>query len=152
MRRQDILSGKEHPSRKALDSSGRRSPIGRLSLLSALFLVVLATLVFAEDPGDKDLGLFYQQNCARCHGTDGSAVGADGKRLKGHDLTDEQWLRNTDDEEMIRTILNGKFFGLAMPKFKDALSRDDARRMVTDIIRKSAKGKVIGPGTEPVEK
>ena len=149
MRRRNTKTGKKRPNRKGLDSSERHYPGGRLSLLSALLLVALTTLVFAEDPADKDLGLFYQENCTRCHGTDGSALGPDGKRLKGHDLTDEEWLRNTDDEEMVNAILNGKFFGLAMPKFKDSLSRDEARRMVTDIIRKSTKGKAIGPESGP---
>lgn len=147
MKRQNIESCKGHPDRMVLDSSERRRGIGRLSLLTALLLGTWMTLALAEEPAGNDLGLFYQQNCARCHGADGSAIGPGGKKLKGHDLTDERWQQNADDDEMVHAILNGKFFGLAMPKFKDALSKDEAQRMVTDIIRKSKKGEAIGPET-----
>ncbi|MFH1672009.1 MAG: hypothetical protein ABIF87_01065 [Pseudomonadota bacterium] len=44
---------------------------------------------------------------------------------------------------MVKAILKGKFFGLAMPGFKGTLTGDEVQRMVTDIIRKSKKGQVI---------
>ena len=49
---------------------------------------------------------------------------------------------------MMKTIMKGKFFGLAMPGFKGTLTEDEAQRMVTDIIRKNKKGLVIAPDTE----
>jgi mono/diheme cytochrome c family protein len=128
-------------------SSEKHNRIGYFSLLASLLLFAWVTLAFAQEPAKKDLGLFYQQNCVRCHGADGSAVGLDGKKLKGKDLTDEKWLKRANDDKMIRTILKGKFFGVAMPGYKDDLSKEEARRMVTTIIRKSKKGKVIGPET-----
>ena len=147
MHRQNTETGREHPNGKNLDSSERRHRLVHLSLLSVLLLGAWVAFALAEAPAGKDLGLFYQQKCVQCHGMDGSAIGPDGKKLKGHDLTDDQWQRNTDDDEMVHTILNGKFFGLAMPKFKDSLNKEEAQRMVTDIIRKSKKGITIGPET-----
>ena len=124
-----------------------------VSLLSALILAACVSPVLAQEISGKNLGVFYQQNCSRCHGSDGSASSADGGKLRGQDFTDPKWQRDTRDDEMVGTILKGKFFGLAMPSFKGTLTADEAQRMVTDIIRKSKKGHVIAADSEmPVGK
>lgn len=97
----------------------------------------------------KDLRLFFQENCVRCHGVDGSARDSVGKKLKGQDFTDKDWARRTPDERMVKTILNGKFFGLAMPAFKKKLSPQEVQTLVTDVIRKAEKGKAIVPDKKP---
>lgn len=94
---------------------------------------------------EKDLALFYQENCAGCHGADGAGMGADGKKLKGPDLTDAKWLKKTTDEKIAKVILKGKFFGMAMPKYADRLTKAEALRMAADVIRTAKKGQVIGP-------
>jgi mono/diheme cytochrome c family protein len=119
-----------------------------IALILAIVFALWVIPALAQGPEQKDLKEFYQQNCAGCHGPDGSAVSAEGKKLKGQDFTDQDWQRNTKDEEMVKAILKGKFFGLAMPKFKDVLTEEEARRMVTDIIRNSKKGQVIAPEAE----
>jgi mono/diheme cytochrome c family protein len=121
---------------------------GNITLIFAIVFALWVAPALAQGPKRTDLKEFYQQNCARCHGPDGSALSADGKKLKGQDFTDKDWQRNTGDEEMVETILKGKFFGLAMPKFKGALTEQEARRIVTDIIRNSKKGQVIAPEVE----
>ncbi len=121
------------------------------NLLALIFMIVFAlwiTNALAQDPKRKDLKEFYQQNCAECHGSDGSAINSEGKKLKGPSFLDKDWQRNTGDEEMVKTILKGKFFGLAMPKFKDALTEEEARWIVTNIIRNSKKGRIIAPEVE----
>jgi len=70
------------------------------------------------------------------------------KKLKGEDFTDQKWLKDTKDDKMVKVILNGKFFGLAMPAYKDKLTREEAQLMTTEIIRKSKKGKIIKPDAE----
>jgi mono/diheme cytochrome c family protein len=119
-----------------------------IALIFAIFFALWFTPALAQGPERTDLKKFYQQNCAKCHGPDGSAVSADGKKLKGQDFTDQDWQRNTGDEEMVKTILNGKFFGLAMPKFKGTLTEEEVHWIVTDIIRNSKKGQVIAPEVE----
>ncbi len=119
-----------------------------IALIFAIFFALLVTSALAQNPVRKNLKAFYQQNCVKCHGPDGSAVSADGKKLKGQDFTDQNWQHNTGDEAMVKTILKGKFFGLAMPKFKGLLTEEEARRMVTDIIRNCKKGQVIKPEVE----
>ncbi|PKN63029.1 MAG: hypothetical protein CVU57_21175 [Deltaproteobacteria bacterium HGW-Deltaproteobacteria-15] len=120
----------------------------RLALPIALLFAICAPPVLAQGTAGKDLRVFYQQNCAGCHGPDGSAVSAEGKKLSGQDFTDLDWQRRTRDDKMVKTILKGKFFGWAMPSFKDTLTPAEAQQMVTDIIRKSKKGHVIAPDTK----
>lgn len=113
---------------------------GRVASQVALLLAICITPAMADG---KDLRAFYMQNCAVCHGPDGSAVNAEGKRLKGQDFTDPKWQRGARDDKLVKTILNGKFFGLAMPAFKDALTPEEAQQMVTEIIRTSKRGQPI---------
>ena len=117
----------------------------KTAIIFAMFFALWGSIGWAQDSAQKDLKGFYQQNCVRCHGADGSAVSADGKKLKGQDFTDQDWLSKTGDDEMVKTILKGKFFGLAMPKFKNTLTEEEARWIVTNIVRKSKKGQVIEP-------
>jgi len=126
--------------------TGRRTT--NITLIFTMVFALCIAPVMAQDPTGKDLIKFYQQSCAKCHGPDGSAVSADGKSLSGQDFTDQDWQRDTSDDRMVKTILKGKFFGLAMPKFKDALTKEEALGMVTDIIRKSKKGQAIAPDAQ----
>ena len=115
-----------------------------ISLIIMMFFVLTMPLK-GQDTKVNDLKKFYQNNCAKCHGVDGSAKGEDGKKLKGEDFTDQKWLKETKDDKMIKVILEGKFFGLAMPAYKEELTKEEAQLMVTEIIRKSKKGKIIKP-------
>ena len=136
---------------KQPDETGTEPPCRRaksIVLLSVLLLAVYMTPVLAQEPAGKNLKMFYLQNCAKCHGPDGSGVSAEGKKLSGQNLIDPDWQRSTQDDKMMKTIMKGKFFGLAMPGFKGTLTEDEAQRMVTNIIRKSKKGLVIAPDTE----
>ena len=99
----------------------------------------------AADSQPKDLRMFYQQNCAGCHGADGAARDTAGKSLRGQDFTDVKWLKETSDEKMAKVILKGLFFGFAMPAYNASLAKEEAVRMVTEIIRKCEKDKIIQP-------
>jgi len=114
-------------------------------LVVIMFFALFVSAVRAQDSKISDVKKFYQNHCVKCHGVDGSAVGEDGKKLKGQDFTDQEWQQDTQDDEMIKTINKGKFFGLAMPAFKDKLTQEEIQLIVTEIIRKSKKGKVIAP-------
>ncbi len=63
----------------------------------------------------------YSTNCAKCHGNDGRAKTAKGKRSGATDFTSD-WNRN--EERGIRIITNGKG---QMPSFKNSLSSDEIR-------------------------
>jgi mono/diheme cytochrome c family protein len=101
----------------------------------------------------QELKDFYQQNCIRCHGQDGAARTAEGKKLGGLDFTKAaEDFRKLDgpasDREiraMGRTIRKGLFFGLSMPGWKDQLSEEDANLMVREVLLKAEPGKIIKP-------
>lgn len=58
----------------------------------------------------------YMQNCARCHGSDGKAQTALGKKLEADDLTTS----NANTEKIVRTVTNGRG---DMPSFRKKLSK-----------------------------
>jgi mono/diheme cytochrome c family protein len=95
-----------------------------------------------------DLKRFFQMNCVRCHGQDGSAVSPEGVRLKGLAFTSPEAMKGATDGDLAATIRKGVFFGLTMPAFKDELSEADALLMVRAVVRKAEKGKPIAPKAE----
>lgn len=117
----------------------------RFAVVCAVMVAACACGAPASESAPKDLRLFYQKNCAQCHGVDGSARDSKGRSLRGQDFTDARWRTRTDDAAMAKVILKGLFFGLAMPGFKDQLSQEEAGMLVTGILRTAAKGKAIEP-------
>lgn len=59
----------------------------------------------------------YLQNCARCHGANGKAQTALGKKLEADDLT----ASDASTAKIIRTITNGRG---DMPSFKKRLTKE----------------------------
>jgi mono/diheme cytochrome c family protein len=117
----------------------------------AFLVAVLPALAAAQakpQKGVEELKAFYAENCVRCHGADGSAVGPDGKRLKGMDFTDAGAMAREKDAGLAKSILKGRKFGLEMPAFKDQLSPEEAQAMVAEVLRKAQKGKAIGPAAK----
>jgi len=92
-----------------------------------------------------ELKAFFAANCARCHGYDGSAHTAEGKKLGGMDFTDAKAMAKQSDARLVKTIQKGIFFGVVMPPFKKRINEADTLLLVQEIIRKAQKGKVIAP-------
>ncbi len=67
----------------------------------------------------NELKTFYATSCVKCHGRDGSARSADGRKLGGPDFTDGARQAKETDDGMANTIRKGIFFGTVMPAFKD---------------------------------
>jgi mono/diheme cytochrome c family protein len=51
-------------------------------------------------------------------------------------LADRKWLAQQKDETLLQSILNGKG---AMPSFKHKLTAEEAKRMLTEIVRPLAR-------------
>jgi mono/diheme cytochrome c family protein len=122
-----------------------------LKLRPAL-LIALPALLAAQEPAKPartvdELKAFYVQNCVRCHGPDGSARDAMGKKLGGRDFTNPKDNREPD-AAMAKTIRKGIFFGKVMPSFKEQLSEEEALTIIKEIVRKAEKGKLIAPAAE----
>ena len=118
--------------------------------LAPFLLLVSAWTLAAQAPvkGPEELRIFFGNHCVKCHGVDGTAVDAAGKKLGGRDFTDATWRAEVKDPELVKTIRKGLFFGLKMPAFKDQLSEADALAMVQEVLRKTEKGKVVAPAGE----
>jgi mono/diheme cytochrome c family protein len=71
----------------------------------------------------------YAANCARCHGVDGRANTAKGKRVEATDFTSD-W--NRDEARGIRIITNGKG---DMPSFKKKLSAAEIKSVFGYVLR-----------------
>lgn len=61
----------------------------------------------------------FNENCATCHGKNGTADTFHGWLVGAQDLTDNQWQAMTSDEEIVHAIKTGPS---AMPAFENKLS------------------------------
>jgi mono/diheme cytochrome c family protein len=100
------------------------------------FIGMAAGMLSAAAPSVHDLNAQYRFSCAQCHGLDGNAKGPSGVRLPGRDLADRKWLAKQKDADLIASILNGKG---AMPAFNYKLTPEDAKRLLTGVIRPMAR-------------
>jgi mono/diheme cytochrome c family protein len=71
----------------------------------------------------------YAAQCAKCHGADGRARTAKGKRVNATDFTSD-W--NRDEARGIRIIANGKS---EMPSFKKKLSASEIKSVFNYVLR-----------------
>jgi len=154
-----------HSTTPGSNSAGFKGPARRLwpSLPRlSLGLVVLGLLAGpvpaaqTSPPKGKtinELKAFFQANCIRCHGLDGSAKSPAGKVLGGRDFTQSakhfrELSGPASEREIrayIRTIQRGILFGYTMPSWKEQLSPEDSTLMVRDILLQAEVGKVIEP-------
>lgn len=93
-----------------------------------LIISVIAAGVFASSgvAFGADAGALWAQNCASCHGKDGSGNTVMGKKLGVKDFTKEQ----SSDAEATNIIKNGKG---NMSAYKDKLSDADVTALVAFI-------------------
>ena len=119
------------------------SPISSTALLNLIFSLLAATALCAQGAAPrqparkKDFKAFYANNCAACHGLDGSGKRPDGTKLPdGKDLTSARLHARRKDGDFARTILKGDG---AMPAFGGELTEAEALQLVREIIRPFAK-------------
>ena len=117
---------------------------------SALFLSCAVALAAQSPRSVLELKLFFQQNCVKCHGLDGSARGPEGKRLRGRDFTSEKEMKGTTEAGLAKTIRYGVFFGKVMSALKKELTEEEARILVREILLKAVKGQPIAPQADPL--
>ena len=87
--------------------------------------VILAITIASSGAAfGADAGALWAQNCASCHGKDGSGTTAMGKKLGVKDYTKQQGF---SDAEAANVIKNGKG---KMKAYKDKLSDADVKALV----------------------
>lgn len=100
----------------------------RLYLLLPLLVALPATLVYAADAATN-----WTKMCARCHSKDGSGQAPAGKKLGVKDYRTAEGQKFTD-EEALKAILEGTKNAAGketMPAYKEKMSEDDAKALVT---------------------
>lgn len=94
------------------------------------FSFLLATNVFAQ----KDAKGIYLDKCAVCHGADGTASTARGRKLRMKSV--KETATKVKPEEMIKIVSDGK--GADMDGYSKELSKDEIKALV-DYYRGMAK-------------
>jgi cytochrome c6 len=91
-----------------------------------LIISVMVTVIIASSGAafGADAGALWGQNCASCHGKDGSGSTTMGKKLGVKNYTKEQ---SFSDAEAASVIKNGKG---KMKGYKDKLSDADVKTLV----------------------
>jgi mono/diheme cytochrome c family protein len=109
-------------------------------------LAFLATCVFALGLSVDALAAtpaeIYTQKCASCHGKDGKAQTAMGKKLNMKDLTDPKVQAEGTDADWLKMTLDGVKNAegkMIMPGYKDKVTPEEAKALVK--ICRDFKGK-----------
>jgi mono/diheme cytochrome c family protein len=105
-------------------------------------LMILAAaafcLNFSASADDSDLAKAnWNRHCKKCHGEDGSAQTALGKKLEIKDYTDPASLAEVSDEDLFEMTKNG-VEGTKMPGYAEKLSDEEIKALV-DYMRAMAK-------------
>jgi cytochrome c6 len=96
--------------------------------IAALLAFLLSTVWFFSRSAASEAALaneevsprsLYIQNCAQCHGSNGRAQTAKGRKLEAADLTGAD-VQGMSTARIVRAITNGR---VGMPSFKKKLSR-----------------------------
>ena len=86
-----------------------------LVLLPVLFAGGCDLLNPARSPGEK----LYRDNCAKCHGSDGSGNTPAYMGNPNADLTDDFWKHGGDDQGIANTIRDGVFGEMPPSRLSD---------------------------------
>ena len=113
-----------HGIRNETDEDARWSEMPAFGdILEASEIASLAEFLptLATGGGDTAGAVLYEENCASCHGEDGT-----GDREQGApNLADAIWLYGSDTESLVETITNSRFG--VMPAWGQRLSEADVR-------------------------
>ncbi len=104
--------------------------ISKLLTLLAVLLPLTIGTVFAASASEN-----WDNNCAKCHGADGSGNTRIGKKLQVKDYTDANVQAQLKDDEMFNSIKDGvtKDGKERMKAFKDDLSDAEIHDLVAYI-------------------
>jgi mono/diheme cytochrome c family protein len=94
-------------------------------------------------PQPEGKSFFAKAKCIKCHGEDGKGDTEKGQELKAPDFTSAGFQKETTDQEMTDTILNGsknpKTLQILMPPYKDKLTQEQVQMLVRYV-------RSLGPG------
>ena len=99
-------------------------------LLATSLVMAFAAISFAADVKEN-----WEKNCLKCHGADGKGDTKMGKKLGVKDYTDAKVQEKMQDNEMFKTIKEGKKEGdkTKMKSYADVLSDDEIKALVAHV-------------------
>jgi cytochrome c6 len=103
-------------------------------------LIVIGLAVSALSAEAADAKENWEKNCQKCHGADGKGETTMGKKLKVRDYSDAKVQDSMKDEEMFKTIKEGKKDGdkTLMKSFAETVSDAEIKDLVA-YVRKLKK-------------
>ncbi|MFY9550256.1 MAG: cytochrome c [Thermoanaerobaculia bacterium] len=105
-------------------------------VLSGLVIGALLGLAVALYAAEQHPSELFKQYCAKCHGEDGKAQTQRGKSVKARDFTDAEWQADEKDEDLIKSVTEGKD---DMPPFGKKLTKEQIESLVKNDVRGFAK-------------
>jgi mono/diheme cytochrome c family protein len=82
--------------------------------------------------GPEHPSALFKQYCAKCHGEDGKAETARGKKLKARNFTDVEFQASKTDAQLIKTVTEGDE---DMPPFGKKLTKEQIESLVQNDVR-----------------
>jgi mono/diheme cytochrome c family protein len=102
-----------------------RASVGACTVLLVATSVVFVARAISAQP-QKSAEDVYLDKCSVCHGRDGAAKTAKGKKVKAKDVRDT--IKTMSEDEMFKIVENGK--GKDMDSYKKELSKDQIKELV----------------------
>jgi mono/diheme cytochrome c family protein len=120
-----------------MKTSFRRSDVlvRALGLISALTIMILYPIVASAGASPEEVKDIYNKKCAVCHGPDGAAKTAKGRKSKTKDVRLPE-VQKMSDQEWQEIVVKGK--GKNMDSFRKELTDDQVRGLV-EYMRELAK-------------
>lgn len=100
--------------------------MGLLGGLAGGALMVGLAAASLDGGPEQSAELLFNRKCATCHGKNGSARTADGKKYKVKDVREN--IKKDSEDEMIKVVTKGK--GKHMDSFSDELSPEQTKAVV----------------------
>lgn len=69
----------------------------------------------------KEAKKLFKQRCAKCHSSDGTGKSPYGQIVGATDLTDPEWQKRVDDEQILNSLTHGRG---QMPAFDKKLTKE----------------------------
>ena len=97
-----------------------------------LLVLAGAGVAFVVSAFAADAAANWSEHCAKCHGVEGKGDTKMGKKLEVIDYTDPKVQEKMKDEDMLKTIKEGKKDGdkVRMKPYADALTEPEIKALV----------------------
>ena len=101
-------------------------------ILSAVAFALVAGYGVVLYAGPEHPSALFKQYCAKCHGEDGKAETARGKKLMARNFTDAEFQAAKTDAQLIKTVTEGDE---DMPPFGKKLTKEQIESLVKNDVR-----------------